>query len=306
MKTILKILVLTALVLLVSCLLAPPVFWLSRWLALSGYVPQLGRFGFSTFFNRTAMVVGLSSVWPLLRWLGLTHWRDLGLEPNPRRGTDLGLGVLIGAGGFAYALIMLFVGHIVRIHDVVPWASAWTFVLTAIAVPLIEESFFRGVLFGLLRRTLRWPYALAFLSFFFAILHFLGPKPGGPRASGQHWYSGFEHLQQLFWQFGEPSLVLGGWVTLFMVGWILGYTVVRTRSLYLAMGLHGGWVLAMRFYDEFCQRVNRDNIWIGKDVRVGLAAVLLLAATYGLVFLLLRRRPPTATETPATPPEGSS
>ena len=293
MKTILKILVLTALVLVFGCLAAPPVYWLGRSLVTSGWVPQLEPFRFPTYFNRTVMVLGLVSVWPLLRCLGLRRWADLGLESNPSLGADLGIGVLLGAGGFAYALSVLFLGGIVRLNDVVPWASSWTFVLTAIAVPLIEETFFRGVLLGLLRRTLRWPYALTFLSLFFAILHFLGPKPGGPRASGDHWYSGFEHFGQLFWQFGEPTLVLGGWVTLFMVGWILGYTVVRTRSLFMAMGLHGGWVLAMRFYDEFCTRVNKDNVWVGKDVRVGLAAVLLLAATYGVVFLVLKRRHPT-------------
>ena len=30
-----------------------------------------------------------------------------------------------------------------------------------------------------------------------------------------------------------------------MVGWILGLTVVRTRSLAMAVGLHGGWILAL-------------------------------------------------------------
>jgi uncharacterized protein len=294
MKILAKILLLVAAVGLLSCLLSPPAYWLGRAIADADIMPLLKGVKFASYFNRTIMVLGLLSVWPLLRWFGARRWTDLMLEPNSRRFTDLGTGVVIGGGGFAYTLSLLFLGGIVQFNSILPWAGAWTLVVTAIAVPLIEESFFRGVLLSLLRRSLKWPWALTLLSCFFAILHFLGPQPGKPRVSGNFWYSGFEHVGKLFWQFGEPRLVLGGWLTLFLVGWILGYTVVRTRSLYLAIGLHGGWVLAMRFYDEFCHRAVKDDVWIGRDVRVGLAAVLLLLATLGLIHLMLKRRPSTA------------
>ncbi|MBI5508872.1 MAG: CPBP family intramembrane metalloprotease [Deltaproteobacteria bacterium] len=292
MKVAAKILVVFAAVVLVGALLAPPVYWLGRALVDAGTLPVLARVKFGSYFNRTLMILGLASIWPLLCWLGLASFKDLMLEPNPRRFFDLGLGALVGTAGFAFVLLFLYLGGFVALRGRLPWDSAWTLVLTAVAVPLIEETFFRGVLFGVLRRSWRWPYALAFLSFFFAILHFVNPRPGAPRISGAHWTSGFEHLAGLFWQFREPRLVLGGWVTLFLVGWILGYTVVRTRSLYLAMGLHGGWVLAMRFFDEFCRPVVTHTAWIGKDVRMGVAAVLLMLATHGVLYLLLEGRGP--------------
>ena len=36
-------------------------------------------------------------------------------------------------------------------------------------------------------------------------------------------------------------------VTLFLAGCILGLAYVRTRALYLSIGLHAGWVLANEF-----------------------------------------------------------
>lgn len=301
-KTVLKIVVGATLILVLAALLAPPVYWLGRALVTHGIVPALASVKFHSYFNRTALILGLAGLWPLLRWLGVRHIADLQLSANPRRFADIGLGFIIGAGGFTLVLALLAMGGYVRLRATLPWGDAWMFFLTALVVPLIEEPFFRGALFGSLRRAMPWPWALAFLSFFFAILHFLGPRPGGPKVSGEQWTAGFRLVGQLFWQFAEPQRVAWGWVTLFLVGWALGYTVVKTRSLYLALGLHSGWVLAMRFYDEFMRRPIKTTSWIGKDVRMGVAPVLLLAATVLLLILILGRR---ATPGASTPPQES-
>jgi membrane protease YdiL (CAAX protease family) len=297
MRTIGKILVYTVGIAVVGCLLAPPLYWAGRWGV--DLIPQLESVKFPRYFNRSMMVVTLASLWPFLRWLGIRRWSDLGLEPNPTRWRDLGIGFVVAALGlWLIAAGLVLAGHS-SIHDPFRWHKLPAIVGTTVAVPIIEEVFFRGALFGVLRQRLRWPLALAFLSFFFAVTHFLKPPPGLNRMFAEvHWGSGFELLPHLFWQFGVPTLLVGKWLTLFVVGWILGYTVVKTRSLFLAIGLHGGWVFALRSFDQLSRRHGESSIWVGHDLTTGLLPVALLLVTWAVVVWLLRNR--TATEGEAT------
>ena len=288
MKIVVKILLYTVAVFVVGCLLAPPFYWLGRWAVDADLLPQIEGFGFQKYFNRAILVIALISVWPFLRWIGVRRWTDLGLEPNPHRFKDLAWGIGVGLVGLWIVALLSILTDAAWLRTS-EWHKLLAILATAVTVPILEEALFRGALFGLLRRNLSWPTALGFLSFFFAVIHFLKKPHGAPRITDVHWYSGFEHLPRIFWQFGEPQLVIGGWVSLFLVGWILGYTVVRTRSLYWAMGLHGGWIFALQSFSRFSDR-RGTSIWFGNDIKTGLAPVLLLLCTLAVVHFLLRQR----------------
>jgi membrane protease YdiL (CAAX protease family) len=184
----------------------------------------------------------------------------------------------------------ILVSGLGEMRATISWSLVAGAFATAAAVPLIEEPYFRGALFGLLRKALSWRRALLFLSIFFAVLHFIKPEPGTPRITDVHWYSGLSLVPKLFWQFGDPTRVALGWATLFIVGWILGYTVVRTRSLYMAIGLHAGWVLAMRIFYFVTRRPAGPTIWVGRELTEGIVPLLMLAGTLAVVVWLLRRR----------------
>jgi CAAX amino terminal protease family. len=44
--------------------------------------------------------------------------------------------------------------------------------------------------------------------------------------------------------FGDPMMVLAAFATLFLIGCILADARVLTRSLWLPIGLHAGWIFA--------------------------------------------------------------
>ncbi|MEE8409693.1 MAG: CPBP family intramembrane glutamic endopeptidase [Myxococcota bacterium] len=290
MKIAGKIVAYTLGVVIVAALLAPVLWWIGQWGIESGTLSFLEGFRFAKYFNRAMLIVALVSLWPFLRWMGLKTWTELGLEPNPRRFKDLGIGIATGVVGlWVVAFGLLLTGQSVP-RESIPWLKLAGAFGTATIVPLIEEPVFRGALFGLLRKGMSWKWALGSLSFFFAILHFARPPPGSMRITDVHWYSGFDHFTRVFWQFGRPELVVGGWLTLFVVGWILGYTVVRTRSLYLALGLHGGWVLALRTFYFVSSRRAAPSIWVGKDLTTGIVPLLLLLASFAVIHLILERR----------------
>ena len=92
-------------------------------------------------------------------------------------------------------------------------------------------------------------------------------------------------------QIGFGPTIEYGLVYLVLVGWILGYTVVRTRSLYMAIGLHAGWVFALRSFSGLTRRNAEPSLWFGAELQTGLASLLLLAATLAALMWLLRIKP---------------
>jgi membrane protease YdiL (CAAX protease family) len=282
-------------VVLAGALLAPPLWYAGQWLVDTQLVPQLAEFRFAKYFNRAVLVVALGSLWPFLRWLGVRRWTDLELDPNPRRFGDLGLGLAVAVTGVFIVGASILAFDLGELRPTIPWHRVAGAFVTAAVVPLIEEPFFRGALLGMLRKALSWQRALLFLSIFFAVVHFLKPEPGSPRITDVHWDSGLALVPALFWQFGDPGRVALGWATLFLVGWVLGYTVIRTRSLYMAIGLHAGWVLALRSFYFMTRRPKGPTIWVGHELTEGILPLLMLAGSFAVVVWLLRgRRVPEA------------
>ncbi|MEZ4272541.1 MAG: CPBP family intramembrane glutamic endopeptidase [Myxococcota bacterium] len=290
MKEAGKIIAYFAAVVILGAMVAPLLYWGGRWLADTGIFVMLGKVPFSRFFNRAVLISALALLWPFLRSMTVPHWRALGLQPNPRRGYDLLLGTAIGIAAIACVVLPMFLLGAAEFRDPLPWHKVVFAVGTGAVVALIEETFFRGFLFGVLRRTLSWRLSLAFLSMFFAVVHFLKPGPGVKSMDDIHWLSGFDLLPHVFDSFRDPQGVFLGWVTLVIFGWLLGYTVVRTRSLYLAVGLHAGFVFAMRAFAQTTVRRGDLSPWIGRDLTTGIVPVVLLLATVGVLYGLLRRR----------------
>ena len=290
MKEVGKILLYCVTVVAGGALLAPLLYWAGRWAVDRNIIPALQPFGFPRYFNRSIYILALGLLWPLLRWMGLRHWTDLHLAPNPRRWFDLGLGILLGMGGFGLVAAGLVESGLLQVREHCDPQELWGAMLTGGVVALIEESFFRGALLGLLRRNLRWPIALAFLSVLFAVLHFVRPDSGSPPPANVTWLSGFALLPHMFWQFGNLNLVVGTWLTLLLVGLTLGYAVIRTASLYLAIGMHASWVCALKLLMAWTRRQGEPSIWLGQDLRCGLVPAALIFATWALLPLLLRPR----------------
>ena len=83
MKDLAKIFGYLAAVIVLGALLAPPLYWAAQALAGHGVFPALAGFKFQKFFNRAALISAVLLLWPVVRWLRIGGWRDLGVEPDP-------------------------------------------------------------------------------------------------------------------------------------------------------------------------------------------------------------------------------
>ena len=283
MKDASKLLLYLVGVLLVGALLAPPLFWLGQALIAHGILTSLARFDFDSYFHRALLLAAVSLLWPLFRALRVRSGRDLDLEKNPRAWTDF-------AAGFAIAALPLFCCGAILIalpnYSLRPaflWQKMPTVMVAASVVPILEELLFRGFILGVLLRSCSRRAALLITSAVFAIVHFMkSPGLTTPNDSVS-WLSGFVSIGRSFSQFGEPLLIVGGFLTLFAIACILADARLLTRSLWLPIGLHAGWIFANGLFSRAAHRETLALPWLGKDLLVGIVPLSIALASWALM-----------------------
>ena len=265
----------------VGALIAPILFWGSQALMRHGQVTFLGRFDFEVFFHRALLVSAIILIWPLFRTIGVRRLGDLGLRPNRHRWYDLGVGFISALLPLGLCGLVLIAAHVYSIRPSIAWGPLGRTVASAIAVPWIEETFFRGLVLGVLLRRGRKYLAMGLTSALFSVVHFLkAPEGTSPDVT---WSSGFQSIAHSFAQFSDPTLVVFGFTTLFLIGWILADARIRTASLWLPVGLHAGWILGNGVFNRIARREMLLLPWLGRNLLVGLIPLAVVCMTWMIV-----------------------
>ena len=292
MKDAARLLAYFAAIIIFGALIAPMLWWAAQWGAAQGIFPGLAQYDFERFFRRALMLGAVVFIWPLLRWLRIGSWRDLGLEPNHHRARDVAIGFFTAAIPLLCCGAVLLVLEVYSLRDAVRWLALGGVVLSAIAVPFLEEGFFRGLFLGILLRRNSRLSAIFVTSAIFSILHFL--KAPERTSTSVHWGSGFVSIANSFTQFAQPMLLVAGFLTLFLIGWILADARVRTRSLWLPIGLHAGWIFANGAFNKIAQREMMALPWLGRNLLIGIVPLCLGLLTWALIRIWLRYAEPRA------------
>jgi len=292
LKALGQILLYLAATVLLGALMAPALFWVAQWAAghlHSAWLTDfLAKTDFARYFDRAITLTALALLWPLLRALRIQNFgHDLGLARDRRGWRRLGAGFLVALLTLGLLGAVLVFTGVYRMHSHIAYGKLAWFPLTAVTVAVIEEILFRGALQGAVRKTTVDDFALVTVAVLYAAVHFLKPPEHGLDPGAIHWWSGLALLPDTLSQFREPALLLGGFTTLLLVGLILGYARERTRSLWMPVGLHAGWVLGKMSFMEIT-RHSEAWPWLGPDLLIGLAPLLTLLATWGIVWWMLR------------------
>ncbi len=317
----LKILLYLVLTIVLGALLAPWLFNFGKYIVrqewfADGPAPlaylhgALERSPFSRYFKRAVMIVAFIGLIPLIRSLHFRGWKDLQIHKNPCAAMDVAAGSLLAA---AFLLFMgaafLYMGFFVP-EDEAQWDVIPKILATAITVAIIEEIFFRGAILGVCLRKMPVFLATILTSAIYALLHFLNPPRLELGVADVHWSTGFEMLKLVFSDFLDWQKVAAEFLTLFVIGLVLAVTRLRTRSLWLPIGLHAGWVFGYQLYNE-----NTDDSstieqwfpWVGEDLKVGLIPLIVITVTGALASLWIDlSRKPTFETAPAEGNDGDS
>ncbi len=288
MKDAARLLLYLAGVILLGALLAPPLFWFGQVVIAHGLLPSLAKFDFESYFHRALLIAAIVLLWPLFRALRVRSWRDLGLQKNPRAGTDLGMGFAIAAIPLLCCGVVLIVLHVYSLRRGFLWHKMPAVLIAASIVPILEELLFRGFILGVLLRSFSRLGALLLTSGLFSIVHFLKAPEATTPNDAVRWYSGFDSIAHSFDQFGDPMLLAAGFLTLFAIGCILADARLRTASLWLPIGLHAGWIFANGTFSKAAHREALVLPWLGKDLLVGIVPLILALASWALMRLWVK------------------
>lgn len=258
-RTLLLILSYVAAVLVGGALLAPGLFFAAKGVMESspdGALSQLlAKKGFPSYFNRAALVVAVIGLVPLLRSLRV-GWRQVLGEVPLSTGWKQ---VLVGfAVAVAFTAIMGFVcgwAGAVRLKATPGWMSLAKPLLSGFTVSFLEEFLFRGAVLMILCHALGNRPGLWWTTGIFAILHFLKPPLADalPDAAVT-WTSGLWVITQLFRGFGTWENVIGEFLILAAVGWVLARARLASGGLWVSIGLHAGWVAGMKYFGQIVDR----------------------------------------------------
>lgn len=299
-----KLLLYLLVVMLGGALLAVPLFHLGKaaygWLSTPAWQDigiakwlrtEIERAHFTRYFNRAVLVCAIVFIWPFLRWVRLDRsllptWKPFrtGLK-QWALGFALASGLLL-ALGFVFFKIGAY-----QLHPDPRWFKFGEPITAALGAGIIEEFFFRGLLLGLLLRTMSTRSALLAGTFVFALVHFLKPPEGWQiDDAAVTWSSGFLVLQQIAVGFGDVQFLLAEFATLFAVGWVLAQARMQTGALWAGIGLHGGWVFGLKYFSALTTYSNGWLPWIGANLKIGLAPLLMVLFTGWIASRLLRSR----------------
>jgi len=302
---------------LLGALLAPPVYFGGKHIVAEGWLKDgwlhslhrsMERAQFSRYFNRSILLGALLMLWPTLRWFNAgrnrvdgpkqTMLQQFQLDPNPSWLKHMLIGFFLAGGilillGYSYVRL----GWYNPRDPGIPLASVLLGALgTGLAVGFLEEFVFRGAIHSVLAKVLK-PRALFWvIAVFFAVIHFFNsPKslnPDAVNAFSGFWMVGkvFEHF---FQQFAQPYFLLAEFAVLLAIGVVLGYTRMKTGSLWLGTGLHAGWVFGVKTLGPTTQQAfgpGEMMPWLGPNLRVGALSCLFVCLTGLFVWQWIRKQ----------------
>jgi len=242
---------------------------------------------FQRVFGRAVMVILVLGLYPAIRASGIRTWGDIGLAPAPgwrrRMFRWFGIGALTMGSLFAIGLLTGFYEIDIADRLKKPHKVAEIFIGSFI-IGFLEEFLFRGLFFTSFRLRLSFWASASASSMIFALVHFVRPEPlvGVVHAE---WDEGFRLLNDAFYFGHELVNYMPLMLTLFVMGLVLCAFTERTKSLAAAIGLHAGWVLAMRFGTNACS-VDKAGWLFGQTADITKSWMVLVLAVGFLIFAL--------------------
>ncbi len=265
LKSYQRLLLFLVLVLALTSVLSPLMALGAEWFRHAFSEISSEPFRFSRIFNRTFMISGIVLFFACRRFLKFGKLAELGIVGIRQGSRDLMVGWILAVGSTAVLIWGMSVSDIFDPYFRLSlWASlerCASALVAGILVGFLEEIFFRGIFFKGLLEGGRRVRAFILANFFYAALHFV--KPGEPTYITQlDPWAGLRHLFTTFQPFLDPLALLPGIFGLFLIGLVLSHAFTRTGNLFLSIGLHAGWIFALKTIRVFGDYRREDLGWM--------------------------------------------
>ena len=233
--------------------------------------------------DRIVLISVLLLLAPAYRMSGLRGRADFGIPKRPDRARLFGAGLIVAVASMS---LVYLIGLVAGVYGAAELDSGVVgelikIIIGMLLIGVIEEILFRGYILTALRKSLGAAPAILLSSALFALVHFI--KPAEPEVTDQ-WYSGFLLFSNLFAKASDtfwPEVC-----TLFGMGTVLATMSYWTRSVYITIGLHAGWVWIMMLFRLFTENQGR-LVWLygpGEWISKGWVGPIMALAVWAVVF----------------------
>ncbi|MEP9411759.1 MAG: CPBP family intramembrane metalloprotease [Candidatus Brocadia sp.] len=259
-----------------------------------------GSYDFGRVMRRIIMAVAIVLIFLLRKPLMIGTFITAGIKPSRGWREQLQTGFILGAGMFIFYVTLLWtIGIQIFQPDTKSFSDITfrllTLLLIAGLIGCIEEILFRGFILQSMLTDIRTVSAVFISSLFYSLLHFFKTKlsvsPGiQPFIGFIVVYQSFENIIVNF------TAILPSVIGLFLVGVVLSYACLRTKSLYLAIGLHAGWVFLIKANRLFFDQTRTKLEWLfgDKEMVTGVLGWIFLTCT--LILIRLVTKEPSSAE----------
>ena len=206
------------------------------------------RFPFPRIFDRTVMVIVAIAV--------ITEARALRAIPLLRSGFARPIRNLPRATrGFLISIVaialLVYLAAFMGAHANDTSANLWRLIpkyfISAIAIAIIEEGFFRAFLLRGMEGDFGRTAALLLSSAIYSITHLIR-SPAKFYVTGIHPLAGIETLGLSVGRLANPALMLPTFIGLFLLGIVLAEAFLETGTVYFGIGLHAGFVMGAKLW----------------------------------------------------------
>ncbi len=160
------------------------------------------------------------------------------------------------------------------------------YALIGCLIGVIEEILFRGFVLQSFLESMSLPVAVCACSLIYSMLHFF--EADVFVSTGFQPFVGFVTIAQFFKPiFFEFFINIPAIIGLFLVGVVLSYAFIKTKSLYLSIGLHTGMVFMMKADGMFLVRVREKLGWLFGDSKL-VTGVLVWFLLIFILFVIKR------------------
>jgi CAAX protease family protein len=246
------------------------------------------RFPFPRIFDRTVMVTVALAILYEARALRLAALLGAGFAApasnlaRAARGFIVALAVIAALLTVAALFGATRAGHFAHALALLP-----KYLLSAIVIAIIEEAFFRALLFGGMTSDFGRTAALIASSVIYALAH-LVRSPAHFYVTGLDLTAGLRTLAGSTAQLSHPATALPTLAGLFLLGVVLAAAFIETGTVYFSMGLHAGFVVGVKLWPKLIAEHAALPGWLagwGHQPLISGAAAWVLAI---MVLLMLK------------------
>jgi hypothetical protein len=244
------------------------VFTYPAWLLLQSLGLEVK---FHRVASRIAMLTFLVGFLFVARRLKATDRTSLGYAPPARVFfVELAKALLLGAVLMLPVLATMVLFDMRELKSgLVLGAADWLQLIlmacvTGLVVAFIEETALRGVMHSAIARESGPVAAIVLVSLVYAATHFFAKTRIPPEQVGPG--SGLDMLAGLLESFAHPLGIVDAFLSLFLVGVLLGLVRHLTGSVAACIGLHAGWVAIIAVVRETSERRDTGPVaWLMSD-----------------------------------------